>query len=282
VLLAAGLLAAAVGVLVLNLPRPGPAADQLASSHTPVNKELAAQAAARKQAIAWILQQVDRAATVSCDPQVCADLVSAGFPPGNVWKLGPTSNDPLGSALVVVTGPVRAQYGSRLAAVYAPATIASFGSGAARIDIRLVYPGGAASYDAVWQADLRDRKGAGVQLLANSRIEAPPAVKAQLLSGDVDPRLLDLLAFMAQRHPVRIVDFVNQSHGGGPASLLRSMDLATVDSAAHMTGAAYLGSMLALIHGQRAPYLPASAQRHTLPSGEPVLRIRYGAPSPLS
>lgn len=282
VLLAVGLLAAAVGVLALNLPRAGPASDQLAGNHTPLSTGVDAQTKARNQAVAWILQQVDRAATVSCDPHVCAALVSAGFPAGNVWELGPTSDDPLGSALVVATGPVRAQYGSRLASVYAPAKIASFGSGTTRIDIRVVYPGGAASFDAVWQTDLRNRKGAGTQLLANSRIKASPAARAQLLSGAVDPRLLDLLAFMAQRHPVRIVDFVSQSPGGGPASLLRSMDLATVDSAAHMTGAAYLGSMLALIHGQRAPYLPASAQRVTLPSGDSVLRIRYGAPSPLS
>ena len=78
--------------------------------------------------------------------QVCTNLVSAGFPSGNLVTLGPTSNDPLGSTLVVATGPIRAQYGSRLVSVYAPAVIASFGSGNARIDIRLVYPGGAAKY----------------------------------------------------------------------------------------------------------------------------------------
>ena len=43
----------------------------------------------------------------------------------------------------------------------------------------------------------------------------------------IDPRLPQLLAIMADSHPVRIVDFVNQSPGGGPASLLRSVDLAT-------------------------------------------------------
>jgi serine/threonine protein kinase len=282
VLLAAGLLAAAVGVLAFNLPRAGPASDQLAGNRTPVSKELAAQTAATKQAVTWILQQVNRAAIVSCDPQVCAALVSAGFPPGNVWKLGPTSNDPLGSALVVVTGPVRAQYGSRLASVYAPAVIARFGSGTARIDIRLVYPGGAASYGADRQGDLRHRKVVGAELMENSHIKASPAARAQLLSGNVDPRLPELLALMAKLHPVRIVDFVNQSHGGGPASLLRSMDLAPADSAAPMTSAAYLGSMQTLIRQQRAEYRPASAQKVTLPTGELVLRIRYGAPSPLS
>jgi hypothetical protein len=282
VLLAAGLLVAAAGVLAVNLPRHGPPPDRLASSHAQVNQDLAAETVVREQAVAWILQQVSRAAVVSCDPHVCADLVSAGFPAGNVWTLEPMSNDPLGSALVVATEPIRAQYGNRLASVYAPATIASFGSGTARIDIRLVYPGGAAKYDAVRQAALRSRKTAGAQLLANSHIQASATARAQLLSGEVDPRLPPLLALMAGNHPVRIVDFVSQSPGGGPASLLRSVDLATADSAAHMARAAYPGWMRALIDAQRAEYLPASVRQVTLPAGQPVLRIGYGAPSPLS
>jgi hypothetical protein len=196
--------------------------------------------------------------------------------------LGPTSNDPLGSALVVATGPIRAQYGGRLVSVYAPALIARFGSGNARIDIRLVFPGGAARYNAVEQTALRARKVAGAQLLTNSQIAASATARAQLLSGDIDPRLPQLLAIMAESHPVRIVDFVDQSPGGGPASLMRSMDLAAVDDAAHLTRAAYLGWMQAFIGGQRAQYLPASVRQVTLRTGQAVLRIGYNAPSPLS
>ena len=281
VLLAAGLLVAAAGVLAFNLPRHGTASERLAGSHTRVSNELAAETAARKQAVTWILQQVSRAAVVSCDPQVCDDLVSAGFPSANVLMLGPGSNDPLGSALVVATGPIRAHFGSRLASVYAPATIASFGSGSARIDIRLLYPGGAAGYNADRQTALRARKTAGAQLLANSHIKASATARAQLLSGDVDPRLPQLLAIMAESHPVRIVDFINQSPGGGPASLLRSVDLATVNSAAHMTRSAYLGWMQAFIDAQRAQYHP-SVRQVTLNTGQTVLRIGFGAPSPLS
>ncbi len=202
ILLVAGLLVAAVGVLAFNLPRHGAASERLAGSHAQVTKELAAETAARKQAVTWILRQVSRAAVVSCDPQVCADLVSAGFPSANVLMLGPASNDPLGSALVVATGPIRAQYGSRWSSVYAPATIASFGSRAARIDIRLVYPGGAARYGADQRTALRDRKTAGARLLANSHIEASATARAQLLRGDADPRLPQLLAMMAESHPV--------------------------------------------------------------------------------
>jgi hypothetical protein len=269
-------------MLTFNLPWHGAASERLAGRHTQVNRELGAEAAARKQAVTWILGQVSRAAVVSCDPQVCAALVSAGFPSGNLLTLEPTSNDPLGSTLVVASGPIRAQYRGRLVSVYAPAVIASFGSGNARIDIRLVYPGGAARYDGDQETALRARKVADAQLLANSQIGASATARAQLLSGDVDPRLPLLLAMMAEIHPVHIADFVNQSPGGGPASLLRSVDLAAVDSAAHMARGKYLGWMQAFLGAQRAQYLPASVQGITLRTGQAVLRIGYSAPSPLS
>ncbi len=280
VLLAAVLLVAAAGVLALNLPRHGARSEQLAGSHGPVSTELAAEKA-RKQAVTWILQQVSRAAVVSCDTQLCGDLVSAGFPSANVLTLGPGSNDPLGSALVVATGPIRAHFGSRLASVYAPAVIASFGSKTARIDIRLVYPGGTTTYDADERTALSYRKTAGAELLANGHIKASATARAQLLSGDVDPRLPQLLAIMAEIHPVHIMDFVSQSPGGGPASLLRSVDLATVDSAAHLTRSAYLSWMHTFINTQRAQY-HASVGPVRLHTGQTVLRIGFGAPSPLS
>jgi hypothetical protein len=98
----------------------------------------------------------------------------------------------------------------------------------------------------------------------------------------VDPSLPDLLAIMAHSHPVYVVDFASQSPGGGPASLLRWMDLATTVKAAHLTPAAYLGWMQSFIGTQRAEYRPAWIQPMTLRSGQGVLRIGYGAPSPLS
>ena len=282
VLLAAILLVASLGVLALNLPGRGAASGRLTGSHTPINQGLAAEAAARTQAITWILQQVSRAAVVSCDPQVCADLVSRGFPSADVLTLGPTSTDPLGSDLVIATAAIQAQFGARLASVYAPAIIASFGSGNARIDILLVFPGGTARYRAVEQAALRVRKAADAQLLANSQIAISATARAQLLGGDIDPRLPMLLAAMAASHPVGIVDFVNQSPGGGPASLLRSVDLATADRGAHLTRAAYLDWMQTFIDAQTAQYLPGWAQQVTLRTGQAVLRIGYGAPSPLN
>jgi predicted Ser/Thr protein kinase len=278
VLLAAIVLVAGVGGLAFSLPRGGAPPERLAGRSVGISQELAAEAAARKAAITWILHQVSPAAVVACDTQVCGDLASAGFPSSTLLTLGPTSNDPVGSSLVVATATIRNQFGNRLA-LYAPAVIASFGTGNAEIDIRWVYPGAVSAYDAALPGALRYRKGAGAQLLTNGNIKFSTTAKAQLLSGQVDPWLPDLLAIMAHSHPLYVVDFPSESPGGGPASLLRWVDLATTVPAAHLTSAAYLDWMESFLDTQRAEYLPV--QQVTLRTGQSVLRIGYGAPSPL-
>ena len=81
-------------------------------------------------------------------------------------------------------------FGSRLATVYAPQTLASFGSGAARIDVRVIAPDGAAAYRTALAADLRARRAAGLQLLADPRVSAQASARSQLAAGRVDERLL--------------------------------------------------------------------------------------------
>ena len=281
VVLAAILLVAGAGVLAFNLPLRSALSDQLAGNPAGTSPGLSAEAAARTAAIKWILHQVSPAAIVSCDAQVCADLAGSGFPSSSLSTLEPGSNDPLGSSLLVVTDTVRKQFGDRLG-VYAPATIASFGTGKAEIDIRWLYPDGAAAYYGALPVALRARKTADAQLLTNSNIKFSATARAQLLSGQIDPWLPQLMAIMAHSHPLDIVDFASQSPGGGPASLLRWVDLATTVRAAHLTPAAYLGWMQSFIGTQRAEYQPVWVQQVTLRTGQAVLRLGYGAPSPLS
>jgi predicted Ser/Thr protein kinase len=274
------LLVAGAGGFAFTVSRRGASLERPTGGQVRIS-QLAAEAAARTQAITWILHQVSPAAVVSCDAQVCADLASSGFPSSSLLPLGPASNDPLASDLVVATATVRNQFGSRLA-VYAPATIASFGTGNDRIDILWVYPDGAAAYRAALPAALRVRKAADAQLLTNSNIGLSATARAQLLSGQIDPCLPLLIVPMAHSHPLRIVDFASQSPGGGPASLMRWVDLATTVPAAHLTRAAYLGWMQSFVATQRAEYHPVWVQQVTLRTGQAVLRIGYGAPSPLS
>jgi Protein kinase domain len=279
-LVTSAVLLASAGAIAFTLSERG-ASQRGAGSQGRASQGLATEAAIRAEAIGWILHQVSRAATVSCDSQVCADLAKSGFPSANLLPLGPMSNDPLGSSLVVATADVRAQFGSRLASVYAPAIIASFASGRSRIDIRLVFPGGAESYLTAQSSALQARKAVDAQLLTNSDLTLSATARAQLLSGEIDPRLPPLIVLMAAGHPLHIIDFLSQSPGGGPASLLRWVDFATDVPAAHLAAPAYARWMLAFIDAQRAEYRPAWSEQVTLRNGEAVLWIGYGAPSPL-
>jgi len=258
----------------------GASPGQITASHPSASRQQTT-AASRMRAITWIVHQVSRAAVVACDPQVCADLASGGFPSANLDPLGPQSTDPLGANVIVVTAAIRAQYGARLASVYAPIVIASFGSGSARIDIRQLYPGGTTGYRQVQQADARARKAHDALLLTNSQITFSATARRQLLSGGIDPRLPQLLAYMAHAHHLTVADFGDQSPGGGPASLLRSVDL-TTGPAARITSAAYPRWMQRLLRVQRAQYHLAWSHLIRSATGQPVLNIGYDAPSPLS
>jgi hypothetical protein len=286
--LASILLAVGVTGTALVLARHGASPQEQTGGHAGTGRQsgagqqLPAAAAARAQAIRWILREVSHAEVVGCDPQVCTDLTKQGFPAGNLLTFTPQSNDPTGAGLVVVTPAIQAQWGKRLVSVWAPTVIASFGSGTAKIDIRLVPPGGAKGYRATQQADLRARRTADALLLTNGHIEFSATARRQLLSGDIDPRLPMLIAAMAYGHPMRIVDFGGWSPGGGPASLLRWVDVATVNTRAHLTRVAYLRWMQSFVNVQRAQFLPPRSQPVRLPTGQTALRIEYLAPSPLS
>jgi hypothetical protein len=272
-LVAVALLAGAAAVALSgrggqNAGQPGAAAMALAA------------AAARQRAAAWVAGQASPDAIVACDPAMCAVLEAHGVPAGRLLTLTPGRSDPLGSDLVVATAAVRDRFGARLAGVYAPVTLASFGTGTARIDVRVVAPDGAAAYWAALAADVRARASAGAQLLRNRSIHVSAAARTALADGQVDPRLLVTLAALAHLGRLDITGFGGPSPGESAGVPLRS---------AEITGAAPPGSrhpvslrsLMVVLQAQRAPYVPSSLEIVRIPPGGAVLRIGYPVPSPL-
>ena len=235
---------------------------------------LGASAATRGEAAAWIAVQVAPSAIVACDPAMCAALAADGLPATRLVVLGTAAPDPLGSDIVVATLAVRNQFGTRLPSVYAPVVIASFGAGAGRIDVRAIAPDGTAAYRAALAADRSSRLSAGSQLLRNPRIIAAASPREALSSGDVDPRLLLVLAALAAQQPVRIISFGDRSPGAGSVPL-RSVQLAPLGSGAKAK--ASLRSMLSFIDAQRPPFQPLRAGL----GSSSALTVEYAAPSPL-
>ena len=195
--------------------------------------------------------------------------------------LSPSRADPLGSDVVVATAAVRNQFGARLAAVYAPVTLARFGGGAARIDVRAVAPDGAAAYWAQLAADMRDRQAAGAMLLHNHRIQVTGVAAADLAGGRVDARLLITLAALAALHPVDIVSFGEAGDGASVWVPLRSAEIMAITPGGGAAHPASLQGMLAFFRAQRPPYLPPSLHTVRITPRRTVLQIEYRAPCPL-
>jgi hypothetical protein len=236
-------------------------------------------AAIRHEAAAWVASQVNGDAILACDPAMCSALLAQGVTAANMLVLRSAAADPLGSDVVIATAAVRSQFGARLAGVYAPEVIASFGSGDLRIDIRAVAPDGAAAFQQSLAADLGARRAAGLQLLHNSRIGTLPGARAALLAGQVDSRLLITLAALAAAGPLRIETFGGAAPGAGPGVPLRTAELAANGPPA--ASAASLRNMLAFVRAQRPPYLAVRAGIVRDADGSPVLSVEYAAPSPV-
>ena len=185
----------------------------------------------RRQAAAWVGQQISRGAIVSCDPAMCAALRAQGVPAGNLLTLRPSALDPLGSDVVVATEAVRSLFGSRLAAVYAPAVVAAFGIAKAGIQVRVVAPYGATAYWGALRADLLARKTAGTELLLNREIDIAAAARKQLAAGLVDSRLLTTIAALAGQHALCIVGFADSGPGADPGTPLRVAEISAPGTA---------------------------------------------------
>ena len=123
--------------------------------------------------------------------------------------------------LVVATPVIRNQFGTRLASVYAPLVIASFGSGAERVDVRYIAPDGSKAFEAQLATDRRNRMTAGRQLLTNKHVQASASARQQLVAGQVDPRLLVTLSTLAALMPLQLIAFENLSPGASTDVPLR-------------------------------------------------------------
>jgi hypothetical protein len=164
--------------------------------------------------------------------------------------------------------------------VYAPVVLASFGTGSARTAIRVVAADGSTAYMRSLRADVADRATAGRLLLQNPRLHASGPARRALAAGQVDSRLLSTFATLAQIYRVQVVDFSRPAPGASPGMPLRAADIAPVGPGIrHRSNT--MASLARFLRNQLAPYRPASVTIVRLASGRPVLRVEYGAPSPL-
>ena len=243
------------------------------SSHAA--KTAAPGASPTNLAAAWVAQQVGRQHVVACDPSMCRAIRADGFPASNL--LVPNGHDLSRSQVVVATAALDEQFGRRLDSAYAPAVLASFGTGNAQVAIRVVARHGAAAYMSELQADHRQRESVGTALAGSSRLVIPSAARRQMASGQVDAQLLIVLTYLAAgagQYPLHIVSFGDSGPGAGADIPLRSVYLTPPSSAAAAR------SMIASLRAGQAQYVPAHADLTRL-HAQPVLLIEFAAPAPV-
>ena len=277
VLLLSALVAMALGAGVTLAFTQRDRGDIAAPSASVAQSASALQVAAadRQQAAAWIAHEVASDIVVACDSEMCNELQKSSFSAARLMELQPSAPDPLGAQLVVATPVIRNQFGLRLATVYAPLVIASFGSGAERVDVRYIAPDGSAAFESQLATDRKSRIVAGEQLLTNKHVQASPAARTALLAGQVDPRLLVTLGTLADLMPLHLVAFDDPSPGASSDVPLRG---AEIGAAASPAG---LPAMVTFLNAQQNQYAPAVARITQTANGESVVTVRYDAPGPM-
>jgi len=231
----------------------------------------------RNGAGTWVASQIATGDTVACDPVMCRVLQMDGMASARLRVLWPGSHDVSGWAVIVATPVLQAELGARLASVDAPAVIARFGSGNRQIAVRAVAPHGAAGYRSELSSDLTARREAGAELAGQAGAQLSAGEKKQLAAGQVDARLIVVIADIEARQPVRVSALGDPSPGVGPvAAPLRSADLIITSGAGQRSILAELGGV-----AQDPRYRPARIDTVRFPGGKTVLRIQFAAPSPL-
>jgi hypothetical protein len=236
--------------------------------------------AAAIAAAVWMVRQVDRAAVVGCDPRMCAVLQGKGIAAARLLVLGAGDAGPLSSDVIVSTAAVREEFGSRLTSVYAPVALAGFGSGSARVAVRVVAADGSAGYLRGLHADVSARRAVGALLLRNPHVRVSPDGRRALAGGQVDARLLSAIGALATPYHVHITGFGAPAAGASPGVPVRSAEISP-GPARRGQDAAGLDAVKRFLLAQQTPFRPAGVTTARLAGGQAVLHVEFTAPSPL-
>ena len=284
----AGALVAAIGVAV-------PRAIRLFTR--PPDASLDAAAALRDRAADWIARWA-RSDLVACDQLMCSALQAHGLTATRLTVLTSSSIDPQNSDVVVETALTHSMFGNRLATVYAPAVLAKFGHGKARITIRVTSQvGSAARYERALRANVQLRRAAGRALHSNSHVAESAVAARQLAGGRVDLRILATLALFAPRYRLTILRFGGAAPGSSWGMPLLSIDLTATDSTGNNAvtaryarivargplvsaeGPRPLAWMMTSLSAQIQPLRAARFSERTTQSGMAYLHIVFAAPT---
>lgn len=209
----------------------------------------------------WLLTQLHPTTVVLVDPQLREDLVAAGVPEDRLVPFDESDSDPPAQLIV---GP--------LAAAAELPLVAQFGADDGALAVRLLVDDPEATA-AELDEEVAARMTFGAALADNPNLTLSRSAASALAAGEVDARLLTVLAGAAARYQLRVIDFPASSGDLSQDPQRREALIIEVRTAAGDGGVDdlqdYLGSQL-------PPYQPLSAEVDST-----ILTVRYPAPAPI-
>ena len=123
---------------------------------------------------------------------------------------------------VLSTPTLRVRAGRASAALRSSLPIATFGTGAAEVEVREVAAQGVVTLLRSWHRHLTMRRLAGIRLLRNARVHASDSARGLLRRGALDLRACVLVSRLAARTGVRVVAIARDQNeiAGRPARTL--------------------------------------------------------------
>jgi hypothetical protein len=143
-------------------------------------------------------------------------------------------------------------------ALHSSLPIAVFGSSVQRVEVRQVAPDSAAALTSRWRQDVVDRAVAGTGLLRNPRVQVNSSSLAVLQHGGLDLRAVLLVALLAARTDVQIMDITSDPNEAAAHMPARRMRIAITDAAPSL--AAALAIMPAAYRPSSSTVLPGGAR----------------------
>jgi hypothetical protein len=237
----------------------------------------------------WIAANIGADDHLVLDAAVGDDLLGRGISSERLVPIGATGPTP--DALTswrqydyLVSSPaIRARMGelpSVQDAVASSVPVAAFGEDDERVEIRRILPGGMGSVEQRQSAaqDLRLRAGAALAL--NPNLSASTDAVDELDAGQVDERLLNVIATLVIQHHLQIGAFPVVDGEDGIGAPRRIVEIDAIDFEPVSAGTPAVASLEAFLDSQLTSYRPVDVAIDTHPSGSASLRITYAVADP--
>ncbi|MGH8893859.1 MAG: hypothetical protein ACRDWY_11230, partial [Actinomycetes bacterium] len=280
VLLAVGalvLVLALVGLGLVALLRGGgedPAADR-APGDRPIGDSGAASADASAElssALTWLTANTT-ADTSLLIPDRIADRLAEALPGRLLATYTEAVPTLAGTAHLVVVTPDLEQLASGHPARGVAEESVLVGSFGSELEVRQVLAPGTS-----WEADRAARSAAGGELTSNPALTFTPAAADRVRAGDLDARLMMILAGLALQHSAE-VDVPTDPVAEAAGAPTRVMHVLAVDGRSVAENLAAATTVTRLVGTQDAP-LATQDVRLTSALGRDVVVVRYPLPSP--